>query len=228
MKVLNKIGLIIFSGAVLISCSSGMQGDKAKIEDAKEVQTDEGTDAGFSIDAAKSIVEWKGTKPTGEHIGTINLKQGKIIVKDGNLVAGKFTLDMTSIVNKDLTDAEWNKKLVDHLNSSDFFNTAEFPESTFELTSAKPYDGSPVEGSEQPTHYITGNLTIKGISKSVTFPAFVQMDKTMFKATSTQFVIDRTEWDVRYQSKKFFDDLKDKFIYDEIGIRISIASELKV
>jgi len=227
MKALNRIGFIIFSGAVLISCSSGVQGDKAKTEETKDVQTTVGADTGFSIDPANSIVEWKGTKPTGEHVGTINIKQGNIIVKDGNLVAGKFTLDMTSIVNKDLTDAEWNKKLVDHLNSSDFFNTAEFPESTFELTSAKPYDGSPVEGSEQPTHNITGNLTIKGISKSVTFPAFVQMDKTMFKATSTQFVIDRTEWDVRYQSKKFFDDLKDKFIYDEIGIRISIASELK-
>jgi len=228
MKALNRIGFIIFSGAVLISCSSGMQGDKAKTDEAKDVQTTVLADTEFSIDPANSIVEWKGTKPTGEHVGTVNIKQGNIKVKDGNLVAGKFTLDMTSIVNKDLTDAEWNKKLVDHLNSSDFFNTAEFPESTFELTSAKPYDGSPVEGDEQPTHYITGNLTIKGIAKSITFPALVQMDKTMFKATSTQFVIDRTEWDVRYQSKKFFDDLKDKFIYDEIGIRISIASELKV
>ena len=228
MKALNRIGFIIFSGAVLISCSSGMQGDKAKTDEAKDVQTTVLADTEFSIDPANSIVEWKGTKPTGEHVGTVNIKQGNIKVKDGNLVAGKFTLDMTSIVNKDLTDAEWNKKLVDHLNSSDFFNTAEFPESTFELTSAKPYDGSPVEGDEQPTHYITGNLTIKGIAKNITFPAFVQMDKTMFKATSTQFVIDRTEWDVRYQSKKFFDDLKDKFIYDEIGIRISIASELKV
>jgi len=227
MKVLNKIGLIIFSGAVLISCSSGMQGDKAKIEDAKEVQTDEGTDAGFSIDAAKSIVEWKGTKPTGEHIGTINLKQGKIIVKDGNLVAGKFTLDMTSIVNKDLTDAEWNKKLVDHLNSADFFSTAQFPESTFEITGTKPYDGAMVEGSTQPTHWITGNLTIKGISKSITFPASIQMDNTMFMATTPQFVIDRTEWNIQYQSRKFFDDLKDKFIYDEIGLKITIASELK-
>jgi len=227
MKVLNKIGLIIFSGAVLISCSSGMQGDKAKIEDTKEVQTDEGTDTGFSIDAAKSIVEWKGTKPTGEHIGTINLQQGKIIVKDGNLVAGKFTLDMTSIVNKDLTDAEWNKKLVDHLNSADFFSTAQFPESTFEITGTKPYDGAVVEGSAQPTHWITGNLTIKGISKSITFPASIQMDNTMFMATTPQFVIDRTEWNIQYQSRKFFDDLKDKFIYDEIGLKITIASELK-
>lgn len=227
MKALSKIGFIIFSGAVLISCSSGIQGDKAKTEEAKDVNTVEGAEHEYIVDAANSILEWKGSKPSGEHYGTVNIKQGKILAKEGNLIAGKFTMDMKSIIVKDLTDAEWNKKLVDHLNSSDFFNTAEFPESTFELTSAKPYDGSPVEGAEQPTHYITGNLTIKGIAKSVTFPAFVQMDKTMFKASSTQFIIDRTEWDVRYQSKKFFDDLKDKFIYDEIGIRISITSDMK-
>jgi polyisoprenoid-binding protein YceI len=227
MKALSKIGFIIFSGAVLISCSSGIQGDKAKTEEAKDVNTVEGAEHEYMVDAAGSIVEWKGSKPSGEHFGTVNIKQGKILVKEGNLVAGKFTMDMKSIIVKDLTDAEWNKKLVDHLNSSDFFNTPEFPVATFELTSARPYDGSPVEGAERPTHYITGNLTIKGIAKSLTFPAFVQMDKTIFKATSTQFIIDRTEWDVRYQSRKFFDDLKDKFIYDEIGIRISIASELK-
>ena len=227
MKALSKIGFIIFSGAVLISCGSGIQGDKAKTEEAKDVNTVEGAEHEYIVDAANSILEWKGSKPSGEHYGTVNIKQGKILAKEGNLIAGKFTMDMKSIIVKDLTDAEWNKKLVDHLNSSDFFNTAEFPESTFELTSAKPYDGSPVEGAEQPTHYITGNLTIKGIAKSVTFPAFVQMDKTMFKASSTQFIIDRTEWDVRYQSKKFFDDLKDKFIYDEIGIRISITSDMK-
>jgi polyisoprenoid-binding protein YceI len=223
---LNHIGAIIISTALFMSCNSDMQGDKVKAEDAADIKTIGVADAEFAIDAVNSIVEWIGTKPTGEHVGTLNIKKGKIMVNEGKIVAGNFTLDMTSIVNSDLTNDEWNKKLVDHLKSADFFNTAQFPESTFEITGTKPYDGTQVEGSIQPNHWITGNLTIKGISKSITIPANIEMDDTMFKAVTSEFVIDRTEWDIQYQSRKVFDDLKDKFIHDEIGIKITLASEL--
>lgn len=225
MKKAAHLGILLITGALLISCGSGVEGEKVKTGEAKDAVVVEGQVKEYTIDPANSTVEWKGSKPTGEHFGTVNLKHGKILVKDGNIALGKFTLDMTSIVNNDLTDAEWNKKLVDHLNSTDFFNTSQFPEATFELTETKPYDGTILEGTLQPTHYVTGNLNIKGISKSITFPINVMIEENKLKATSTQFIIDRTEWDIQYQSRKFFDDLKDKFIYDEIGIKISVVSE---
>jgi polyisoprenoid-binding protein YceI len=224
---MKQIGTIIISGLVFMSCSSGIQGEKAKTEDAAEVKTMGLADAGFSIDEANSIVEWKGTKPSGEHIGSLKIKEGNILVKDNAIVGGKFSMDMTSIVNDDLTDAEWNGKLVDHLKSPDFFNTTEFPEAIFEISEVKTYDGSSLEGTDLPTHWISGNLTIKGISKNITFPAVVSMDNKRFSATTPQFNIDRTEWNIQYQSRKFFDNLKDKFIYDEIGLRISITGELE-
>ncbi|MEZ5195615.1 MAG: YceI family protein [Bacteroidales bacterium] len=212
---------------IILSACGGPEGEKAETSDAKDVKSVEGEKTNFEINTTASIVEWKGTKPTGEHVGTVNITKGKILVQDGNIVAGKFTMDMASIVNKDLEDAEWNKKLVDHLKSPDFFNTAEFPQATFELTEIKEYSGEALEDGSMPTHSITGNLTIKGISKSITFPAMVKMSNTQISATTPEFLIDRTDWDIKYQSRKFFEDLKDKFIYDEIGLKLSIQTDLK-
>lgn len=212
---------------IILSACGGPEGEKAETSDAKDVKSVEGKKTNFVVNSTTSIVEWKGTKPTGEHVGTVNISKGKILVQDGNIVAGKFAMDMASIVNKDLDDAEWNKKLVDHLKSPDFFNTTEFPQATFEITELKEYSGEALEDGRMPTHSITGNLTIKGISKSITFPAMVKMSDTQISATTPEFLIDRTDWDIKYQSKKFFEDLKDKFIYDEIGLKISIQTDLK-
>jgi polyisoprenoid-binding protein YceI len=224
-----KTRSIYFYGLILVflGACAGPSGEKAESTEAKEAAVVEGEKMEFMVDTIKSMVEWTGAKPTGEHNGTVSLKKGKLQVQNGNLVAGKFTMDMTSIVNYDLEDPEWNKKLVDHLNSTDFFNTAEYPESVFEITGVKVYDGETLDDEVAPTHWITGNLTIKGITKSITFPADVQLSDTKITAKTSQFTIDRTEWDIKYQSKKFFDDLKDKFINDEIALRITVETQMK-
>lgn len=211
----------------LLWACAGPSGEKTETSDAKEVAVVEGKKVDFVIDTAKSLVEWTGAKPSGEHNGTVNLKKGKLLVQNGNIVAGKFMMDMTSITNLDLEDAEWNQKLVDHLKSADFFNTAEYPESTFEITEVKPYDGKSLEDDVMPTHWITGNLVIKGISKNITFPANVEITDTKISAKTVQFLIDRTDWDIKYKSTKFFDDLKDKFINDEMALRIIIETQMK-
>lgn len=211
----------------LLWACAGPSGEKIETSDAKEVAVVEGKKLDFVIDTTKSIVEWTGAKPSGEHNGTVDLKKGKLLVQNGNIVAGKFMMDMNSITNLDLEDTEWNQKLVDHLKSSDFFNTAEYQESIFEITEVKPYDGEYLDDDVIPTHWITGNLTIKGISKSVTFPADVQISDTKITAKTSQFLIDRTDWDIKYQSTKFFDDLKDKFINDEMALRITIETQMK-
>lgn len=212
---------------IILSACGGPEGEKAETSDAKDVKSVEGKKINFVINSTTSIVEWKGTKPTGEHVGTVNISKGKILVQDGNIVAGKFAMDMASIINTDIADAELNEKLIDHLKSPDFFNSEEFPQATFEITDLKQYDGEALENGSRPTHSITGNLTIKGISKSITFPAMVKMSDTQISATTPEFLIDRTEWDIKYKSTKFFDDLKDKFISDEIGLKLSIQSEIK-
>lgn len=222
-KSIYLVGILV---SFLWSCG-GPSGEKTESTDARKSAAIEGDKTDFLVDTTNSVVEWTGAKPTGEHNGTVNVKKGKLLVQDGNIVAGKFMMDMNSIINMDLLDAEYNQKLVNHLKSADFFNTAEYPESTFEITEVKPYDGESLDDDIQPTHWVTGNLTIKGISKSIMFPAEVQIFDTQIKAKTSQFVIDRTDWDVKYQSKKFFDDLKDKFINDEVALRIVIETQMK-
>src|SRR5690606_11725456 len=105
----------------------------------------------LSVDLEKSTVGWVGSKVTGKHNGTVNLKSGTITVDGKEIKSGKFELDMTSIVNEDVESDEWRKKLEDHLKSDDFFSVTTFPTASFELTKAE------AAGNE---YSITGKLTI--------------------------------------------------------------------
>ncbi|MCB0805545.1 MAG: YceI family protein [Bacteroidales bacterium] len=220
----TKALMIFFIAGSLAACNSANLGEKAETGEAVEVKQVEGEKVVYAVNPQTSVINWKGSKPTKVHHGTIDVKNGELEVKNGEIVGGKFAIDMKSIVNHDIEDEEWNTKLVGHLHSDDFFSTETYPEATFEISSVKPYTGETVEGEVTPTHVITGNLTIKGITKSISFNAMVNSDGNNIVAESVPFTVDRAEWDVRYQSKKFFDDLKDDFIHDDIGIQIKINS----
>lgn len=222
MNRLSKIFGMIVIALTIGACNSASVGEKAVTGDAKEVNQVENSAVTMAINTDNSLLEWVGTKPTGQHHGTVMIKSGELFLNDGKIEGGSFVMDMTSIKNEDLEDPEWNAKLVGHLNSSDFFNTSEFPVGKFEIAEVKNFEGEVKEGEAKPTHTITGNLTIKDITRSVTFNAFVEMNENGFKAHTAQFAIDRAEWDIRYKSKKFFDNLKDDFVSDEIGILIRI------
>ncbi len=215
-------GLFKFSGLLIIAASiaacGGPQGDKAQTGDAQEVSATTG-DVTMKVDAAASSIEWVGAKPTGEHNGTISISEGDLMLKDGNVVGGKFVIDMNSIVNKDLTSAEDNGKLVGHLKSPDFFDTEKYPTAVFEITAAAAVSGNP-----DATHNITGNLTMKDATKSITFPAKVSIVDNKLTASTPAFLIDRTQWNVQYGSKTIFDNLKDKFINDEISLKINLVA----
>jgi chromosome segregation protein len=135
-----------------------------KITEAKaavEAPKVEGTSVG--LDLTKSTVKWIGTKLKGKHNGTVKIADGNILVKDNKVVGGKFSLDMTSIDDVDMKDdAKMKAKLEGHLKSEDFFNVEKFPKATFEITTISE-EGASVN--------VTGNLTIKDVTKSVTFPA---------------------------------------------------------
>lgn len=217
-KFLRLFAIIAMAG-IAFSCG-GPQGEKARTGDAQEVSVTTG-DVTMNVDVTASKVEWTGTKPTGQHHGTINISEGSLMLIDGNIVGGKFTIDMNSIVDIDLTNAEDNGKLVNHLKSPDFFDAAKYSTAVFEITSVEA-----VSGNADATHNITGNLTMKEISKSVTFPAKVVIEGKQLTATTPEFIIDRSKWNVQYGSRSFFNDLKDKFINDEIALKISLSAGL--
>ncbi len=163
----------------------------------------------YTVDPAKSTITWIGKKVTGSHNGTIALQSGKLNVDGKKVTGGTFTIDMNSI-----KDADGSAKLEGHLKADDFFGTTKFPTSTFVITK--------VAGSGAALT-VTGNLTIKGITKPVTFPATVAVngDGTV-SALAGKITVDRTKYDIRYGSKSFFDSIGDKAIDDnfEIGVKL--------
>ena len=169
----------------------------------------------YKIDTQKSVLNWNGKKVTGEHSGTIKLSDGMMMVDGGKLTGGAFTFNMNTIVNTDLTDAGYNAKFITHMKSDEFFNTTKFPTSTFKVTKVTPKGGD--------VYDITGNMTIKGITNAVTFPATVKMTDNAITANG-KAVLDRTKYDIRYGSKSFFENIGDKAIYDDFMVEMKLVA----
>jgi polyisoprenoid-binding protein YceI len=169
----------------------------------------------MSVNKEESKIEWLGKKVTGEHYGKIEMAYGDLEFDGEMLTGGSFEIDMTTITNEDLENAEYNQKLVGHLKSDDFFAVEKFPKAKFEIKKA--------EHDKAGKYKITGDLTVKGITKSIEFPAQVTMLDN--KATATASItIDRSEFDVRYGSGTFFDNLGDKMIYDDFTLDVTLVA----
>ena len=207
------LGVILFLGA----CTDAPESDKAETTDAVNVdQTVAG--AAYTVNTNESKIEWIGTKVSGYHEGEIKLKDGQLMVSENNLVGGNFVIDMPTIAvtGPEDVDEESNQKLLGHLKSADFFEVEKHPEATFEITSVTPFTGTVQDSADarqasiseykvtDPTHTISGNLTIKGITKNVTFPAKVSVTDNSVDALA-KFNVDRTQWNVVYPGKT--DDL---------------------
>lgn len=169
----------------------------------------------LSVNVDESHVVWLGKKVTGEHTGTINIAQGNLEFVGERLRGGTFEIDMKSITNTDLSDAEYNQKLIDHLKSDDFFGVEKFPKTTFVIKKVKHDTGN--------KYHVKGDITIKGITKSIEFPVEVNLDGS--KATvSAAITINRSEFDVKYGSGSFFENLGDKMIYDDFTLDITLVA----
>lgn len=193
---------------------------EAKVtKEEKKLKTTERSNI-MKINTQESIVEWIGKKVTGQHNGNIRINSGELNINDGKLVSGKIEIDMGTIVCLDLTDKSTNDKLIGHLKSDDFFSVEKYPYSYFEITDAKEY-----KNSDKPEHnyIINGNLTIKGITKGISFPANINVQNGFLNANA-DFDLDRTEWNVRYGSGKFFQNLGDKLINDNFNIKLKIKA----
>lgn len=155
----------------------------------------------------KSTINWEGEKVTGSHSGTINLKEGYFEMDGESITGGEFIIDMTSIA---VTDLEGDSKgqLEGHLKSDDFFGTSSHATAKLVITKAVK------QGS---TYKVTGDLTIKDITKPISF----DLNKAG-NTLSTELTVDRTKYNVRYGSGSFFDNLGDKTIYDDFKLDIKL------
>ena len=157
-----------------------------------------------SVNTSQSTILWKGYKVTGSHQGTIAIKSGVLEFDNETLVGGSFVMDMPSITVTDL-EGEYKGKLEGHLKSDDFFGVEKHTTSTLTFTDVKSVGKNAYE--------ITADLTVKSITHPVTFKLSVYGSQA-----TASLKIDRTKYNIRYGSSSFFDDLKDKAIYDEFDI----------
>lgn len=170
-----------------------------------------------AVNTQKSNVEWTGKKIVGQHNGTIKLKEGTITTKNNLLAGGTFVIDMTTIACTDITDENYNKELVQHLNNEDFFNVKEFPTAILKITKVLKIK------NKSNSYNLSADLTVKGITKSITFPATFKKTGNVFEGNAS-ITIDRTLWDIKYGSANFFEGLGDKAIKNDIELKVSIAS----
>jgi len=174
----------------------------------------------YQVVPSESTVHWTGAKPTGEHNGTVNVQSGVLNVDENTIVGGSFIMDMTSIKVEDIEDPEMNQKLEGHLKSADFFHVDTFNTASFEITKVETLANNP-----DYTHKISGNLSIKDIVKNISFMAKVEITPEMVEAHTERFIIDRTNWNVNYQSKTVFNNLQDQFIHDDIALEVKLRAK---
>ncbi len=162
---------------------------------------------------AESEITWAGTRPGKTHDGTLSISDGSFVFEDGKLTAGDFTLNMKTIKVLDIKPGKNNTKLVTHFNSADFFDVTKHPTGKFQITGSTAKDNKTL---------VQGKLTLKGITKDVSFLADITNNGSSATIKSSEFKIDRTEWDIKFRSGSYFDDLKNKLIYDDITITVNV------
>lgn len=206
---MNKITIVAATAAVVLaSCAGNPEGKRSDASDAVELTSDEVAGTLYTVDPAQSQLVWVGTKVTGRHTGTVDVKSGSIIVDNSTVVGGNFVLDLTTINTTDL-EGESKENLDGHLKNEDFFNVEQYPEATFQITEVKA-------GSTDNELVISGNLTIKDQTKNISFDANVEeLTETTVKAVAN-FNILREEWGVNYSGKE--DDLISKEINFDITL----------
>ncbi|MBT8244397.1 YceI family protein [Winogradskyella sp.] len=161
------------------------------------------------VNTEQSIVKWVGKKVTGQHEGTIKLESGSLQFDGKTLTGGNFIIDMTSITVTDL-EGKGKANLEGHLKSDDFFGVETHNKATFTITKVNKLDDK--------NHEISGDLTIKSITNPINFTMAVDGNTATAKV-----IVDRSKFDVRYGSPSFFNDLKDKVIYDDFELDVILS-----
>lgn len=211
---MNRHFLIITLFILLSSCigKHNSNAQKATItEKSTEVESETKGDT-IRIDLTKSNIHWKGTKMrgAGKHEGEIELQSGYLITNNKQLVKGSFVVDMSTIGVTDIPEHEPipRNNLNKHLKSSDFFDVEKFPTSEFRITNVKQLTSDSL--------LISGNLTLKNITKNVEFGA-----KYHEKLFSTKFTFDRFQWNIAYEG-----NFADKTLVDkDVELKIILETE---
>ena len=171
------------------------------------------------VDSSKSVLQWSGANINSTHSGTLEISEGKIEIKNGSVIGGHFTIDMNAMTCTDISNETYNKMLIAHLKSDDFFSVDDYPQAKFTVTTTDPI----AESTPGTSNFnVKGDLTIKDSTRRIEFPAIISMNMDRNLVFLAQVDIDRTEWNVQYGSGKFFQKLGMHLVNDIISIQFRV------
>lgn len=211
--------LVLSLIALALSCKSDKKtetSDEKKTAETSEMATT------YKVDVDQSKIKWVGSKPAGEHNGTVSLSEGTLTANGDELVGGTIVIDMTSVDVLDL-EGQDKKDLENHLmgysngKEDHFFNATKYPEANFEITGVNTVENQTM---------LSGNLTLKDTTKNITFPVQVSMNEAddSLVLLSDDIILDRTEWGIKFMSKSFIENLGDNFVSDEMKIAFDLTA----
>ena len=174
----------------------------------------------FAVDTALSQMLWSGRNMNSIHTGTLKIKEGRIDFANG-AVKGTIVIDMNSIADTDLTDPAWNKMLVAHLKSGDFFETTTYPTAKILIKQSRRMAE---DGCGNPNFALTADVTIKDVTRKISFPVAVIVEEDGTLKAHAHFDFDRTLWNVKYGSWKFFKLLGMHLVDDVISLNLKLVA----
>ncbi|MBO9684923.1 MAG: YceI family protein [Flavisolibacter sp.] len=210
---LSIICLTLIITPLFFSCRGTAKKENTTEASASAVTSHTGNEKYIPIDTKESVVEWKGSNSFGTHEGYVSISKGELIIENGQLRGGSAVVNMNTIVDEQHSG---DNGLIQHLKNPDFFDVEKYPGASIAITRVAEIKTGEIE--------VTANLTIKGIANTVTFPAKIEIKDEIVKADGS-FIIDRTNWGIRYKSGKFFDLLADKTISDYIEFKVKIVAK---
>ncbi len=215
--------LIIFT----LLCSLLMTGEYLPLHALPLTVKDTTDTVKVPINTDRSLIIWKGTEmwESGKHEGTVNLGEGYLLLKNGQIAGGHFVADMNSIAITDIPESDPvpRKRLRNHLESEDFFYVEKYPTAAFEITKTEAMSGDSLR--------VWGNLSIRDVTKSTSFVAWQKSDQRSGLALYTTFKIDRFAWNISYQGsywKRITSILDNTFVDADIFLSVKLVTSVKI
>ncbi len=219
MTYTDKFARGAFALFLLASCSNAPSGDKATITEEQKTEAVSGIT--YQVDTSESNVKFTGNGVGKKHPGNFRVGAGTVAIENNKISGGSFMI-MINTLKMDEKGDMFEKKLKPHLLSGDFFDATKFSTAKFEITAVEPYDRSDKDSSvvDGANFNVSGNLTLKDVTRNITFPAKIDLDGNKLKGTA-DFDIDRTQWKLNYGSDK---TLGDKFISPTVNIKLDLVA----
>ncbi|MBV8324918.1 YceI family protein [Chryseobacterium sp.] len=223
MKKISVIALVAV-GLLAASCNSKEKSDTGV---ASEQTVAESKGEVLAVDTTASVVNWKAFHKGGfaPRWGTLAVKSGDLSIDGGQIAAGNFIIDMTSIKVDPASVTEKDKKPADleaHLKNPDFFNVEKNPVSDFKITSVTDLKETPKDAVAGANKTVSGNLTLLGKTMNVTFPAKVDVTENS-AAVQAKFTVNRTDWGIKFGTSEA--DPAEWMISKDIEIAIDVKAK---